>query len=85
MLRFDGQGLSVTLDMARNAKSDALLARLDDLTMQTGAIPNIIKDSRLPGRVARACYLQYDEFRERLRAYDPARLFRSELSERLGL
>ena len=38
-----------------------------------------------PARVVRACYPEYDAFRSALLAHDPARVFRSELSARLGL
>ena len=40
---------------------------------------------RNPASVVRACYPEYEQFRSRLHALDPARLFRSELSNRLGL
>jgi hypothetical protein len=35
--------------------------------------------------VAEQCIVHYDDFRGRLNAYDPSRLFMSELSGRLGL
>jgi decaprenylphospho-beta-D-ribofuranose 2-oxidase len=35
--------------------------------------------------VVRRCYPGYQEFRDKIHAYDPERLFQSELSQRLGL
>jgi decaprenylphospho-beta-D-ribofuranose 2-oxidase len=84
-LRFDGDGICLTLNLKRSATTLDLLARLDELSIDTGARPNIIKDSRLPARVVRACYPEYERFRAELAAFDPRRRFRSELSERLQL
>jgi hypothetical protein len=44
-----------------------------------------MKDSRLSAAVARRQYAGYDAFKQRLHSFDPARLFRSELSRRLEL
>jgi len=85
LLRFDGNGICVTLDLQRSPSTLDFLRRLDQLTVAAGGIPSIIKDSRLPASVVRACYPEYEQFRSRLQAMDPARLFRSELSNRLGL
>jgi decaprenylphospho-beta-D-ribofuranose 2-oxidase len=85
LLRFEGDGLCVTLDLARSARGIAFLERLDELTAAVEALPNLIKDSRLPAAVVRRCYREYERFGEELRRFDPARLFRSELSTRLGL
>jgi len=84
-LRFEGDGLCVTLYLSRSQAGLGFLPLLDRMTNEAGGIPNIIKDSRLPCPVVRACYPQYEAFKDALRAYDPARLFRSELSERLEL
>ena len=85
LLRFERDGVCVTLYLARSRAGLAFLKLLDQLTIDSGSLPNIIKDSRLPYPIVRACYPQYEAFRDALRAYDPARLFRSELSERLQL
>ena len=84
-LRFEGDGLCLTLNLERSATTLDLLRRLDELSIETGALPNLIKDSRLPARVVRACYPEYERFRRELAAFDPRRRFRSELSERLAL
>jgi decaprenylphospho-beta-D-ribofuranose 2-oxidase len=84
-LRFERHGLCVTVDMARNAASYNFAAVLDDLTERFGGRPSIIKDSRLPKAVIEKCYAGIGAFRTELRAFDPARRFRSELSRRLDL
>jgi decaprenylphospho-beta-D-ribofuranose 2-oxidase len=84
-LRFEADGICLTLNLERSATTLNLLARFDELSIETGARPNIIKDSRLPARVVRACYPEYERFRQELAGFDPRRRFRSELSERLGL
>ena len=84
-LCFEGDGICVTLDLIRSGEAVAFLGVLDQMTLAARGIPNLLKDSRLSRSVVRACYPEYDLFRERLRAYDPERLFRSELSSRLGL
>jgi decaprenylphospho-beta-D-ribofuranose 2-oxidase len=85
LLRFEGDGVCVTIDFARSAATGRFLEAFDELCVAAGALPNPIKDSRLPRKTVRRCYPGYEEFRERLRAHDPDRRFRSELSERLGL
>ncbi len=85
LLRFDGDGTCVTLDLQRSAATLDLLRQIDDLTIAVGGIPNIIKDSRLPKQVVQACYPEYERFRQELRAFDPRRIFKSEVSQRLEL
>jgi hypothetical protein len=85
LLRFDGRGVAVTLDLGRSAATSDLLRRVDELTIAAGGLPHIIKDSRLPRDVVRACYAQYESFRAGRCQFDPERRYRSELSERLGL
>ena len=84
-LGFEGDGVCLTADLVRSPDGLGFLTVLDRLTTTAGGIPHIIKDSRLPVAVVRRCYPEYECFRENLRAYDPERHFRSELSERLEL
>ncbi|HXQ52322.1 MAG TPA: FAD-binding oxidoreductase [Stellaceae bacterium] len=84
-LRFTGDGISLALHVARDARASAFLAELDRLVIAAGARPNIIKDSRLPRAIVETAYPDYQQFRAALRRWDPERLFRSELSARLGL
>ena len=53
--------------------------------IEHGGWSNLIKDSRLSARVVEATYPECEQFRARLRSFDPRRLYRSELSERLRL
>ena len=85
LLRFTGEGICLALNFPRNNHSHKLLQFLDKLTIETRSIPNIIKDSRIRAGVVNQCYPEAELFREKIRAYDPKRLFRSELSERLML
>jgi decaprenylphospho-beta-D-ribofuranose 2-oxidase len=85
LLRFEGDGVCVTLDLPRSRAAGDLLSHLDELTIAAHGLPHLIKDSRLPRRVVRACYPEYEAFRARLLAHDPDRIFRSELSTRLAL
>jgi decaprenylphospho-beta-D-ribofuranose 2-oxidase len=85
LLRFEGNGVCVTIDFARSAATTRFLGAFDALCIAAGALPNLIKDSRLPLETVRRCYPGYEEFRDRVHAYDPERRFRSELSERLGI
>lgn len=85
LLRFDGTGICLALDFPRSHASPAFAAELDEALLACRGIPNVLKDSRLPRAVAERAFPELERFRERLRAFDPKRLHRSELSERLGL
>ncbi len=85
LLRFTGTGINFALNFPRCKNSLEFFEFLDDLTLEIGALPNIIKDSRLSARMVKATYPEYELFRERLHAFDPKRLYRSELSDRLEI
>ena len=85
LLRFEADGVCVTLDLVRSAEGLSFLEVLDRLTLEHGALPHIVKDSRLPAAVVARSYSGYAEFRERRRELDPSGSFRSELSARLEL
>lgn len=85
LIRFDGSGISLAIETPRSASTERLLPEIDHLVVGVGGRPNIIKDSRLPRSIFEATYTDCDRFRMVLRQWDPKRLFRSELSERLGL
>jgi decaprenylphospho-beta-D-ribofuranose 2-oxidase len=85
LLRFTGDGVCMAINIPRMNGSLEFAAFLDDLLPNLGAIPNIIKDSRLPQAAVARAYPQYELFRQRLRAFDPERVYRSELSRRLEL
>lgn len=84
-LRFDGNGICFAVNFPRTAAAARFAEAMDAMMIEHRGIPNIIKDSRLPAAVARRAFGEFDRFRDELRAFDPERLYRSELSERLGL
>jgi decaprenylphospho-beta-D-ribofuranose 2-oxidase len=84
-LRYEMDGICVTFNFARTERTLNRLPLLDKLLIDAGGLPNLIKDSRIPREVVAACYPELEETRNALRNYDPDRLFRSELSERIGL
>ena len=85
LLRYEMDGLCVTFNFVRTERTLNGLPLLDRLVIDMGGLPNLIKDSRIPREVVAACYPELEKTRNALRNYDPDRLFRSELSERLGL
>ncbi len=85
LLRFDGSGVSFSLQIPATKSAKALCEELDSISTRHGAITNLIKDSRLPREVARAQYSEFDKFVKLLREIDPKRLFSNAMSERLGL
>jgi decaprenylphospho-beta-D-ribofuranose 2-oxidase len=85
LLRFEMDGVCVALDLVRCEKTMRFLSAMDQLTISTGGIPFVIKDSRLPAKTINSCYPEYELMKEYLLNYDPDRLFRSEMSQRLGL
>jgi decaprenylphospho-beta-D-ribofuranose 2-oxidase len=85
LLRFSGKGICLAINIPGGGRANDFMSSLDEQTVILGGIPNIIKDSRLPRAVVDACYPEADHFRSLLRTFDSKRLFRSEISERLGL
>lgn len=85
LLRFTGKGICFALNFPRGSAADKALPMLDKALIDLGGVPNLIKDSRLPRVVMDACYSEAEKFRLALKDFDPQRMFRSELSDRLGL
>src|SRR6202165_2505274 len=85
LLRFTGDGFCLALNFPRTSESGDFLEFLDGLIVSVGGVPSIIKDSRISHSVVGASYPEAHRFREILRAFDPNRLFRAELSERLDM
>jgi decaprenylphospho-beta-D-ribofuranose 2-oxidase len=84
-LGMSGEGSLIALDLVRSGRTTEFLNDFDALLLETGVQPNVAKDSRLPQRVAAGTLPGYESFRQQLRAYDPDRLYESELSRRLEL
>jgi decaprenylphospho-beta-D-ribofuranose 2-oxidase len=85
LIRFDATGVSLALHLPRTEASARFLDDIDRLTLEVGGLPNALKDSRLPRAVFEATYPEADRFRAFIREWDPKRLFRSGLTDRLGL
>jgi decaprenylphospho-beta-D-ribofuranose 2-oxidase len=85
LLRFSGEGVCFAVNFPSGPNAFKLLEWMDIHLILYGGKPNLIKDSRLPRQVAEACYPEIDMFRTQLRSFDTKRIFRSDLSERLGL
>lgn len=85
LLRFQGSGIVIALNIPRTNVSSKFLEYWDEIVMGAGATPNLTKDSRVPLRVVKKCYSEYDLFKEKLLKWDPARMFQNSLSKRLEL
>ena len=79
-LSMTGTGILVALDCFRNARTEPFMEALDAQILEFGAQPNLSKDSRLPGSIARQALPGWVEFEQALHRYDKDRLMRSELS-----
>lgn len=85
LLRFDGTGVCLALDVVPDAAGLATLADLDALLVEMRGLPNLAKDSRIPAATVRALFPEYESFRTRLAAWDPKRRMGSALRTRLEL
>ena len=84
-LSLSGSGVLIAIDLVRTPACHPFLEAFDALVIDTGAQPNVAKDSRLPQAVATRALPNYRAFRERICEFDPDRLYQSELSRRLAL
>ena len=84
-LRFEDNKICLTFDMVRNNKSALFLNELYELYIKYNVVPSIIKDSNLDKDTFDNCYKEADIFRERLKEFDPKRIYRSDLSDRLNI
>jgi decaprenylphospho-beta-D-ribofuranose 2-oxidase len=85
LLRFERDGICLTVYLRRTAAAAQALSRLDAVVEEAGGVINLMKDPRAPLELIRRLYPGYREFRETLHRFDPDRLFRSALSDRLAL
>ncbi len=84
-LSMTGEGYLIALNFYRNSRLVAFLERFDQLAIETGAQPNLSKDSRIPAAVASQTLINYAGFKSRLLQFDPVRRYQSELSNRIGV
>jgi decaprenylphospho-beta-D-ribofuranose 2-oxidase len=82
-LRYSGSGITIALDFQRSPITDKTLSKLDDIIISYGAIPNIIKGSNK--RIVQNCFPEYHKFIDELKKFDPRRIYKSDVSEKLGL
>ncbi|MFI5400743.1 MAG: D-arabinono-1,4-lactone oxidase, partial [SAR324 cluster bacterium] len=85
LLKFDGDGVALALDMPRTVATTRIMHELNRLMLDHGALPFVVKNSSLTQEVVQGAYPEYALFKEKLREFDPKRLFRSHHTERLGL
>lgn len=86
LLNFSGDGVCLALDTPNTARGIELFSRLDDITVATGGIAYIAKDSRLQAATVKSMYGdEYNRFRRALHAFDPEAHFQSELRRRLDV
>lgn len=84
-LSMAGEGYLIALNFYRNSKLSQFLDLIDQLVIETGAQPNLSKDSRISKAVASQTLSNYAGFKSRLLMFDPLRLYQSELSNRIGI
>ena len=84
-LRFEDNSVCISFDFTNTKKNIEFMILVDKLCIKYKAIPSIIKDSRLDKKTVRACYIQYEDFKDRLKKYDNKRVYQSAISNKLGL
>jgi decaprenylphospho-beta-D-ribofuranose 2-oxidase len=84
-LRFEDNKICLTFDMVSNKKNTHFLNEIYKLYIKYNALPSIIKDSNLDKETFNRCYKEADIFREKLKKFDPKRIYRSELSDKLNI
>ncbi|WP_245723410.1 FAD-binding oxidoreductase [Lutimaribacter saemankumensis] len=82
---FPMEGYTLALDFPVNAKSLALLERLDKITVDHGGRFYLAKDSRMTAATLRASDPRVDGFKAQRKSQGLATLFQSAQSERLDL
>lgn len=84
-LRFENTGICFTFDFSNNEKNLNFLDKLDILCIKHSVKPSIIKDSRLNSNTIKKCYNDFENFKKNLSEFDNKKIYRSELSDRIGI
>lgn len=84
-LSFPMPGWTITVDFPIKDGLHALCAELDERVLGMGGRLYLAKDSRVSAQTFAAMYPRLDEWRKVREAVDPAGVFTSDLSRRLGL
>ena len=82
-LRYSGSGITMALDFQRSSLTNKTFSKLDDIIISYGAIPNIVKGPSK--RIVQNCFPEYHKFINELKKFDPRRIYKSDLSEKLSL
>ena len=84
-LRFEGEGICVTLDFTNKNKNLNFLNKIDFLCIKYGVIPSLIKDSRISKKIFNKCFSESNLFRKKLYKFDKKRVYQSEVSRKLKI
>ena len=85
-LNFDGDGLNFSIDIIKDKTGLRFLNHLDKINIKYGCISNIMKDSRLQYETIIKQYKDsYLEFKKNILEYDQNLIFRSHLTNRIGM
>ncbi len=84
-LRFEDNKICVTLDYINNSKNLLFMEKIDKLCEKFNVTPSIIKDSRLSRNTVERCYPDIGNFKNQLHSFDSKRIYKSEVSQRLGI
>ncbi len=84
-LSFPMPGWTLTVDLPIEDGLDRLCSALDEQVVAAGGRCYLAKDSRLDAATFRQMYARLDDFLTVRQRVDPARVFTSDLSRRLGL
>ena len=84
-LRFEDNKICLTFDFVNNKTNKMFMGKIDELCIKFKILPSIIKDSRINESTFNQCYTEASLFKTKLKQFDKNRVYKSELSERLGL
>ena len=84
-LRFEDNKICLTFDFVNNKINKIFMSKIDELCIKFKILPSIIKDSRINESTFNQCYTDASLFKTKLKQFDKNRVYKSELSERLGL
>jgi len=85
MMSFPMEGFTLAVDIVNRPAAKALLAKLNALTKDGGGRVYLAKDSSLEASYLPDFHPELAAFREQLGAVDPARVFITDLAERLNI
>lgn len=84
-LSFPHPGVTLSLDIPARGETDALMDRLEALTLDHGGRLYLAKDARMSASGFAKMYPKLGGFRAALEKYDPDRVFDSEMARRLQI